>query len=244
MNKQRIRIMTYNVRRCTGLDGRVRPERIASIISHFNPDVVALQEVDVNRKRTAFENQPERLATLTGMTSFFFPRITEGTEQYGIAVLSKLPVEDVKMGRLPTQYVPQKPEVGGVIAVRLNVNGSPLRLIATHFDHNFQERLLHIQTLIGPEWVNDPESTAPVVLCGDLNTAHRSDIYIQVNKKMKDAQGLTGNYLKTWPSFFPLFRIDHIFVSHQVGVAHALAPRTPQTRIASDHLPLIADLTF
>ena len=236
--------MTYNVRRCTGIDGRVSPERVAAVIAAAAPDVVALQEVDVNRKRTNHVDQPRRLAELTGMKAVFFPRLTDGAEQYGIAVLSKHPMDVVKSDGLPTQYNPPKKEKAGAIWVRIQFEGKPLHFIATHFDHHRKERLTHIRSLVGSSWVKDPRCDGPLVLCGDLNTTHRSDVYTQVRDVLNDAQERMGKYQKTWPSFFPLCRIDHIFVSKSVSVASIVSPRTIQTRLASDHLPLIADLTF
>jgi len=47
-----LRIMTYNVHRCVGVDGRADPRRIAEVIAAYQPDIVALQELDVGRLRT------------------------------------------------------------------------------------------------------------------------------------------------------------------------------------------------
>jgi endonuclease/exonuclease/phosphatase family metal-dependent hydrolase len=47
-----LRLLTWNVHRCTGRDGKASPERIAEVIAATAPDVVALQEVDVHRPRS------------------------------------------------------------------------------------------------------------------------------------------------------------------------------------------------
>ena len=56
------RILTYNVHRCLGIDGRLSPARIAEVIGSCEPDVVALQEVDVNRLRTGGIDQGQAIA--------------------------------------------------------------------------------------------------------------------------------------------------------------------------------------
>lgn len=237
-----IRVMTYNVRRCTGLDGRVSPQRIAEIISANKPDLVALQEVDVHRKRTHGIDQPELLAELTGMESVFFARLVEGDEQYGIAVLSRHPLTLIKAASLPTQYIPPRKESTGGIWVRTQINGKAVHFIATHFDHNPAERMTHIRALLGSEWLKNQKIEPPIILCGDLNTTRRSPIYSEVRAVLNDAQEVYGQYKKTWPSFFPIARIDHIFLSKEVRVSEIRAPWSPQIALASDHLPLIADI--
>ncbi len=235
--------MTYNVRRCTGIDGRVSPERIAEIISANAPDLVALQEVDVNRKRTGFVNQPQRLAELTGMQSLFFARLTKGNEKYGIAVLSKLPLQIVKSAPLPTEdgSLPDN-ENTGAIWCEVRSGACTFQFIATHFGHSAKARLKNIRGLIGREWLGDVRCKPPIVLCGDMNTTHQSPVYAEVHSVLDDTQQLFGKYRKTWPSFYPVARIDHIFVSKGVGVRDILAPKNRNARLASDHLPLIADL--
>ena len=40
-----MRIVTYNVHKCRGLDRRVRPARIVSVLRDLDADIIALQEV-------------------------------------------------------------------------------------------------------------------------------------------------------------------------------------------------------
>ncbi|MCG3206220.1 MAG: hypothetical protein KCHDKBKB_02953 [Elusimicrobia bacterium] len=244
MEKPLFRVMTYNTRRSTGLDGRVSPERIAGLISAYNPDVVALQEVDVNRKRTRNVDQAKRLGELTGLQSYFFPRVTEGDEQYGIALLSKHPMEIIKADPLPSTHIPPPKECVGAIWAQITWGEKPLQFIATHFNHNYTERSRQIRSLLGPAWLRDPRCKAPFFFCGDLNTTRRSPIYGEVRDQLRDAQELYGQYKKTWPSFLPLMRIDHIFVSEGITVKNIETPNCWAARWASDHLPLIADFVM
>jgi endonuclease/exonuclease/phosphatase family metal-dependent hydrolase len=239
-----LRVMTYNVRRCTGLVGRVRPEPIAPINARCAPDVVALQEVDVGRKRTGRVDQPARLGELTGMRPLFFPRIDRDGERYGIAVLSKHPVEQIKAERLPPRLESPSIEGVGALWVRVSIGGRSLQLIATHFNHDHAERMAQIEALIGPDWLQDPRLKDGAVLCGDLNTTRHSPIYARVRATMDDVQQRIQKYRKTWPSVYPIARIDHIFVTKSIGVRDIDVPESFDVRLASDHLPLIADLSI
>jgi endonuclease/exonuclease/phosphatase family metal-dependent hydrolase len=94
--------MTYNVHRCIGLDGRHRPERIAAVLARFDPDVACLQELDVNRPRTGRVDQPRRIADALQMDAHFHGAVRVAEEQFGAAVLSRLPMRKVRSGPLPT----------------------------------------------------------------------------------------------------------------------------------------------
>jgi endonuclease/exonuclease/phosphatase family metal-dependent hydrolase len=241
-----IRLMTYNVRCCRGLDGRVSPERIASIISHYSPDILALQEVDVNRARTGHINQPEKIAELTGMTSYFYPRLKRGAEQYGIAFLSRHPMELVKAGDLPAPRPSE--ETTGAIWMRVAVDGQTLNIFATHFKHNLEERKMQAEALMGPDWINHAQKIKNVALMGDFNSRWISAVYHSFEQNLVDAQLSPslhkGAVKKTWPSFLPFVRLDHIFLSREFTVNKIETPRDLNAKIASDHLPLIAEISL
>jgi endonuclease/exonuclease/phosphatase family metal-dependent hydrolase len=83
------RIMTYNVHRCIGTDGKLSPQRNAEVIAACDPDVVALQELDVGRLRTGNIDQAAFMAKALGMQPHFHPALRELGEQCGDAILTK-----------------------------------------------------------------------------------------------------------------------------------------------------------
>ena len=97
-------------------------------------------------------------------------------------------------------------------------------------------------TLLGPSWIGNPESEGKSqILIGDLNSIGQSAAYRQVARRMKDVQLQTGAKARaTFPSRFPLMRLDHILVSDDIEVLDAQVIADPRARIASDHLPLMA----
>jgi endonuclease/exonuclease/phosphatase family metal-dependent hydrolase len=234
--------MTYNVHRCIGADGVLSPERIAAVISRYLPDVVALQELDVGHARTGRADQPRVLADLLGMSHHFFPAVERADDQYGDAVLSRLPMRLVRAGPLPT--LPDRPrlERRGALWVELDWGGQPLQLLNTHLGLKRRERLAQAEALLSREWLGHPDCREPRVLCGDLNALPRSRVYWRLRSVLRDAQIWPGVLRPrgTFPARLPLLRIDHILYSTGVLVTDARVPHTRLTRVASDHLPLYA----
>jgi endonuclease/exonuclease/phosphatase family metal-dependent hydrolase len=84
----------------------------------------------------------------------------------------------------------------------------------------------------------------PVALVGDFNLVPRSRVYHRLTKVLKDAQRAPGmgRTKPTFPSGFPVLRIDHVFTRGAIEVKHVDVIRNRITRVASDHLPLVVDL--
>ena len=96
-----LRVMTYNIHHAEGLDGKVDLERIANVIRQSNADIVALQEVDKNTRRTGGIDMPADLARLTGMNVAFGANLDNFQGgQYGTAILSRFPFESYENHRL------------------------------------------------------------------------------------------------------------------------------------------------
>ena len=94
------RILTYNVHRCVGMDGELDVARIAKAIAQMRPDIVALQELDVLRKRTDKVDQAHAIAELLGMSFHFHPAFAVEEELYGDAILTACPMRVVKAVRI------------------------------------------------------------------------------------------------------------------------------------------------
>ena len=95
------RIVSYNVHRCLGVDGKLSPKRIADVIAACEPDIVALQELDVGRARTGAIDQAHSIAEALGMQMHFHPALRVMEEQYGDAILTARPSRIIKAGPLP-----------------------------------------------------------------------------------------------------------------------------------------------
>ena len=241
-----LRIMSYNVHGCKGMDSRISTDRIARVIARYNPDVVALQEIDAGRSRSFGIDQAQRIAMILEMSFHFHPAFQYKEEQYGNAILSRYPMSLVKNDVLPKLWNKAFLEFRGAIWVMVDYQGTKVNIINTHLSLWPKERLLQIKTLLDGDWLERPDRSGPVILCGDLNMVPNSPVYKEICKKFKDSQLMVAGHkpLKTWFAGLPIMRIDHIFVTPEFRVNSIQVSHTALERSASDHLPIIADLSL
>lgn len=233
-----LRVLTYNVRRCLGVDGRYSPERIADVIAECEADVIGLQELDVGRLRSGGIDQAMVIARRLGIDHVHFhPALQHGDELYGDAILTRSASSLVRAGALPAQLAWRRTESRGAVWVRLD--RMVLQVLNTHLGLGRRERRLQAAALLGSEWLGQAEAAAPLVLLGDFNSMPGGRVYRALRSRMRDAN---AGGKPTFPTFRPVLRIDHIFVSPSIGITASRVHRSPLARIASDHFPLHADL--
>nr|CAD6406665.1 endonuclease [Rhizobium sp. Q54] len=234
-----LKVLSYNVHSCIGTDRQLNCGRVAEVIASVAPDVIGLQELDVGRRRTGGADQAHVIASLLQMDFHFHAALHVAEERYGDAILTSLPMKLVKAGMLPSSG-----EQRGALWTEVTIGGKPIQIFNTHLGLRRQDRVTQMRTLLGPSWLDGPAGDGqPLILLGDLNSIGRSAAYRLVSRHMKDVQSSTGKVLRpTFPSRYPLMRLDHIFVSDNIEVLDAEVISTPLARRASDHLPLLATI--
>jgi endonuclease/exonuclease/phosphatase family metal-dependent hydrolase len=237
-----IRIMTYNVHGCRGRDRQWSPQRIADVIASAEPDIVALQELDVGRARSGGVDQAELIAKALGMRAQFHPAMRVMEEQYGDAVLTACPSRLIKAGPLPGLPQLRAFEPRGAVWTTVTVGHHQVQVVNTHLSLLARERRKQLDCLLSRDWLGHPDCRDPIFLVGDFNMQPRSRNYRQVTARLRDAhRSRNRHYQATFPSRFPTLRIDYAFVSAGIHVRAVETIRTPLARIASDHLPLVVD---
>lgn len=235
-----LRVMTWNVHRCEGTDGRVLPSRIAGVIARHRPDIVTLQEIDVGRPRSGGVDQAHALASALSMDFHFHPALRIEEEQYGDAILTALPFRLMNAGPLPGFKVLPGFELRGALWITVDLDGVALQVITTHLGVLAAEQKMQIATLLGEDWLGSPACRGPTIFTGDLNAVSATRPYRMLAARLRDAHERPRR--RTFPSWRPLIRIDHVFVSPEIEVIEVKVPRGPSERIASDHLPVVATL--
>jgi endonuclease/exonuclease/phosphatase family metal-dependent hydrolase len=237
------RIVTYNVHRCIGNDRRLDVGRVADVLAMLEPDIVALQELDVGRARTGGVDQAHEIAKRLDMACHFNAALTVEEERYGDAILTAFPERLMQVGPLPGYDRMRSLEPRGALWVEVEVGGTPVQVINTHLGLVPREQQAQAAWIAGPAWLEHPHCTGPTILLGDFNATGTSVVYRTLTAKLEPARHLSpkNSPTATFPSPLPVLRIDHLFVSEQIRVTDVFAPFAPLTRVASDHLPLVMD---
>lgn len=221
-------IATYNIHGAVGCDRRFSPERIAEVLREINADIIALQEVPLGGTRT-----PNVLAVLqeaTGYVAAEGPACDRPERRYGNAVLSRYPI--LSMRAIDLSFGSREPR--GALDADVNCHGHLLRIVATHLGLRPAERHEQIRKLLQ---MFDTEEM-PVILLGDINEWFvwgRSLRWLVSHFQAVPAP-------RTFPSRYPLFALDRIWIRPRHRLVHVEVHATPLARIASDHLPLIAHI--
>ena len=241
---QQLRVLTYNVHRCLGTDRRLSPARIAEVVAACEPDVVALQELDVGRVRTGGVDQAHAIAQELGMAFHFHPAFRVMEELYGDAILTARPSRLVRAGPLPGLTGVRRMEPRGALWASIDTGRVHVQVINTHFGLVARERQAQAEAILGADWLGHPECRHPMILLGDFNAVPQSRVYRRLTGRLSDAQRAlqTHRPLATFPSRLALLRIDHVFVGPGIEVLKVEVPHTPLTSVASDHLPLVVDV--
>jgi endonuclease/exonuclease/phosphatase family metal-dependent hydrolase len=237
------RIVTYNVHRCVGNDRRLDLARVADALAALEPDIVALQELDVGRARTGGVDQAHKIAEQLDMACHFHAALTVEEERYGDAILTAYPERLVQVGPLPGYAPIPRLEPRGALWIEVEIDGAPVQVINTHLGLVPREQQLQAAWLAGPAWLEHPLCAGPTILLGDFNATATSVVYRSLTRRLRAARGLSPRKspTSTFPSPLPVLRIDHVFVSAEIRVTDVFAPFEPRTRVASDHLPLVMD---
>ena len=242
----RLRVATYNVHGCVGMDRQRSEDRIAEVIASMSADIVGLQELDLGRARSAHADQAALIATQLGWKYHFHPAMRSGDEQYGNAIVSRFPIELKCAAEMPgtTPWYCREQRIA--IWMQAQTDLGPVHVINSHFGLGRSERRLQANLLIGPTWLGSVPSGEPAILLGDFNSVPTSRAYQLIRTHLRDVRTLVRppRAFRTFPTRFPSLAVDHIFVNAALSPIQLNVHRTPLARLASDHFPLVCELTL
>lgn len=230
-----MKLASYNIHRCIGSDGVYDPARVREVMRHLDADVIGLQEVEV------FKDDPgllEYLCRDSDWRPIHGATLRRASGAYGNALFSRIPVLDV--WRQDLSFRNREPR--GALHARLDIGELVLRVIVTHFglragERRFQAR--EVASVLDAESrsIDKPDVT---VLMGDFNEWF---LWGRALRRLR-RHFMPAPAPATFPSRFPIFALDRIWVSPGPYKTGVQAISTPLTRIASDHLPLLARLVL
>jgi endonuclease/exonuclease/phosphatase family metal-dependent hydrolase len=237
--------MTYNVHRCIGRGGRDSIADIAGVCSETHPDLIALQELDApETDDTDGAHHARDLASSLGMTLLFCRTFRRGVGFYGHALLSRAPLQLVRVTTFPILHADSEPR--GAIWAKTRLGHRQIDVVSTHLGVTRRERQLQSRELTSEQWFGSAEMGPHRIFCGDLNAVPNATTYRRFARRLRDTQRLLPGHRPkpTFPSALPFLRLDHVFVSDDVRVRAVTVPHDARARRASDHLPLIVDVEF
>lgn len=234
-----IKVMSYNVHHCNppSKNDVIDIDAIAKTIARENPDLVALQEIDVNVNRSGKKDQLHEIAARAGYEFFYFSKaIDYDGGDYGVAILSRYPLSETQTFRLPTEASTKgEPRVLSLATISLP-GGRKIKFGSTHFDaqHPATNRLLQakeINRISG-------DIKMPLIIAGDFNAEENSEVMKIIQSEFLLS---CSNCAPTIPVVTPVKTIDFIAFrpkNHFTAVLHKVVPE----HYASDHLPVVAVL--
>ncbi len=237
-----MRLVTYNVHACVGMDGQLSSERIARVISQTGANIVCLQELDVFRNRSGNQDQAHEIAKHLEMEFHFHPAWHIEEEKFGNAILTRFPVRIVKGTGLHHYKDSRSRRSALWVEIELDEQ-TTVQVISTHMSIFPKEQLLQAQELLD-DWVAPASELGPVILCGDFNARPASAAYKLLSRHLWDVESFNSNP-GTPPTYFsplPFTRLDHIFLSDGLTASSSCVVDTRLAKVASDHLPLMADI--
>ncbi len=233
-----MRILSYNIHKGIGArDRRYRFGRILAVIEAENPDIVCLQEVDRNVRRSRYHDQPQLLADYFGNLERIYQmnvRLSEGG--YGNLLLSRWPFKSHH--HLSLRHHERKPR-GAQLAVIETPEGL-LHIVHWHLGLAERERRWQVGHVMAHSLFRAAENL-PTIVIGDSNDWRNR--LAGVLFEPRGFQHLTEpvSRFRTFPSYLAMGSLDKAFIRGAIRIRHVRVVRTKLAKSASDHLPLIID---
>lgn len=229
----KVRVGTYNIHSAIGTDRRYDPQRIARVLGRMGADIIGLQEVSHRPDLLGIADQFQYFEDVTGFFGVRGPNVVLRDHHYGNALLSRWPVQAVRLIDLAVKgYEPR-----GAIDADLSVAGRPLRVVVTHLGLRRRERARQA-AMLHEALGMVPRPGVPTLLMGDFNAWWPHGRWL---RRMGDGSGRRWRPA-TFPTRLPLLSLDRILVTPHHLLRTLEVHRCADSRRASDHLPLVAEV--
>ena len=246
MLRLNLRVVSWNVHKCVGgLDRRYDPERIAQVLAVHQPDVVMLQEVAQNGRWYQHERQVDVLGDALGLSHrSYFVNVTFGPRrgEYGNAILSRMPITSTENIDLTVAGKKPRSVLHAELRLPLPDGGArTLHAFNLHLGLGERERREQLRMLLANPRLTHIHHQTPMVVAGDFN-----DVLGNLGKRILLPAGFLGprRAPRTFPAWAPVRALDSLFVRGDCELQSLTRARNKGARTASDHIPLIADLSI
>ncbi len=231
---QSLRLVSYNIKHGLGNDGRLDLNRTAALLNNLNADLIGLQEVDNQVKRSGMIDQAQALGKSLNMYSAFGSFMNYQGGKYGLGILSKYPIVAAQEIKLPTG---NEPRVALACKIQLP-DQHEIMLVNLHFDWVEDDKFRFQQAKELAKYLNS--LTLPYILMGDFNDQPESRTLDLLSRgKLAAVKPKQDRF--TFPSVTPAIEIDFIFAAPR-DAWHLNFSRVLNGKLTSDHRPILAGL--
>lgn len=239
MTAQRFRVATYNIHKCRGLDRRIRPRRIVSVLREIEADIIALQEVLSIPGSRSEQDQARFLADELGFDYQLGENRKLRGGAYGNLVLSRFPLLAAQNYDLS---VSGREKRGCLRADVMLGDDSTVRVYNVHLGTAYRERPHQARRLLD-DILNAEKPIGPRIMLGDFNEWVRgvTSRLLAGHFGSEDIRFYMGRS-RTYPGVLPFLHLDHIYFDNDLELDAARLHRSRTALLASDHLPIVADL--
>lgn len=233
-----MRLVSYNIHKgIGGRDRRYRIERIQKVIAELNADIVCLQEVDQNVRRTRHDDQPEQLArAFAGAGVLYQLNVPLKEGGYGNLILSRWAIRSNYHVSLRLKW--RKPR-GAQIAV-IDTPQGPFQLVHWHLGLAEKERHWQARHLLDHPHFHE-SSHLPTLIVGDSNDWRNTLAHHSFARHGFHQVTTPRHRFRTFPAYYPVVSLDKAFARGDFDIHRVHVHHTHLTRRASDHLPLVID---
>ncbi|HEY9431875.1 MAG TPA: endonuclease/exonuclease/phosphatase family protein [Blastocatellia bacterium] len=236
----KFRIVTYNVHKCVGVDRRLNPARIVSVLKEINADIIALQEVHCVQGRGSQSDQAHFIAHELGFNYCMGHnrKLKEGI--YGNLVLSRFPLLESENHDISVTGREKR----GCLRVDVGMGKeNRLHIYNVHLGTSFIERRHQARKLISESILSNSKRPGPRVMLGDFNEWTRGLATRLLNEHFQSGDiRLHLKRSRSYPGMLPIMHLDHIYFSDEaLELEYAELYRSRTALLASDHLPIFAD---
>jgi endonuclease/exonuclease/phosphatase family metal-dependent hydrolase len=242
----KIRVLSYNIHKAIGVDGRFSPARIVDVLKHHEADIVLLQEVDRHADRS---NHVELASVIASALAYPYRavgmNVFKKAGKYGNATLSRFPIGRQHNIDLTVAWRKRR----GAQHTRVYIpNGSkpiPLDIFNIHLGLSALERRTQVRRLLESADVAHLKADTPCIIAGDMNDWRgllRTRCFGPVGFHCATNRRPGSPWsIRTFPSYAPAGGLDKIFYRGPLQLLHSHRSRYGVAKLASDHLPIIAE---
>jgi endonuclease/exonuclease/phosphatase family metal-dependent hydrolase len=236
---QSLRIATYNVHKCKGLDRKTNPSRIVEVLRELDADIIALQEVVSIEGGSREEHQARFIAEKLEMDFFLGETRRLRGGSYGNVLLARLPVQRTFNYDLSVR----RREPRRCLRADIEINQNTLHIFNVHLGTAFFERRHQARRLVAPEILLNRELNGPRIMLGDFNEWTRGLTTRMLSTHLRSADiRFHLRRSKTYPGVIPFLHLDHIYFDRSLDMESLALHRSRLSLVASDHLPLVAEI--